>query len=285
MANALLAHGNRIESATLSGGSWLPAMPLTNLQDRRLGYLARSSSPAAAHTKFDVDFGGTRLFRVIALVNHNLSSTATYRIRLGLDPTFATTAGDSGTRDVWPVLFPFGTVPWGSPSWWTGRISAEEASSYTGTLVFILPQSTNARYIRVEITDESNVDGYVQVGRMFAADAWQPTRNMVYGASIGWEPRTEVQAALSGAEYFNEKPSIRVVKFELPAMTEDEAMALAFELQRSAGTSKEVLFVWDPDDTFHAVRRQFLGRLSTLSLIENSGINRWKTPFEIQELL
>lgn len=285
MANAILAYGNQIDGATLTGGSWVSTLPLANLQDRTLGRVARSTGVLTTQTQFDIDFGGTRLLRVFALVAHNFSIAARYRFRFATDPAFSTVVLDTGWTDVWPVVYPLGTVPWGSPSWWTGKYSAEEIEGYTASCTYIFASATNARYVRVEIDDTTNEDGFVEIGRVFAGNGFQPARNMTYGASIGWENRTEVQEALSGAEYFNERRAFRVVRFGLAAMTEDEAMANASELIRAIGVSREVFFVWDPDDTTHALRRQFLGRLRTLNPIENAGPDRWKAPFEVKELL
>lgn len=285
MSNAIIAHGNLIDSSVLSGGSWLPALPITNLQDRRLGKVSRSYDASTGSTKFDIDLNATRLIRVVSLVNHNFSLSAQYRIRSSTVADFSSTVDDSGWIDAWPVVYPFGSLPWGSPSWWGGQISSEVAASYRAPIVYVLPQSTNARYVRVEIADSTNSVGYVQIGRCFVADAWQPVRNMVYGASLAWENRSEVQESLGGAEFYNNKASPRVVRISFENMSEDEAMSAAFEIQRSIGTTQEVFFVWDPADSTHSLRREFLGRLRTLSPIENPGPNRWRTPFEIKELL
>jgi hypothetical protein len=66
----------------LTGGSWEPLLPLTNLQDRRLAKVARSTDAAITSTKFDTDLGVTRALRLLALVNHNFSSAAKVRHRL-----------------------------------------------------------------------------------------------------------------------------------------------------------------------------------------------------------
>lgn len=285
MANAILAYGNLIDAATVYGGSWQSGLPLANLQDRRLGQLARSASASASDSWFDADFGSTRLFRVVALVNHNLSVSAQYRVRLSDDPTFAGVTADSGWTAVWPAVYPSGTLPWGAPNWWNGTYPADQIEAYTGTLVYVLSQTVGARYIRVELSDPANPDGFIQAGRAFAADGWQPVRNMTYGASLAWESRTEVQEALSGAEYFNVRTPVRVARLGLDAMGQDEAMATAFEIQRAMGVEDELLFIWDPDDTVHALRRRFLCRLRALSPIENPGPDRWKAPFEVKELL
>lgn len=286
MSNLVLAYGNLADVATYSGGGWLPALPLTNLGDRRLERVARSVSTLAADTTLDASFPTPRLMRVIALANHNAAPLARRRIRLSSTPDFSAIVHDSGWADVWPTVYPFGSLPWGSPSLWTGKYSAEQIAAFGGgPMTYILPESMNAQYLRIDIDDASNPDGYFQAGRLFAADGWQPVRNMKKGATYAWEDPTEVQDALSGAEYFNERQPYRVVRFELPVQTEDEALAMTFEIQRAVGISKEVLFIRDPGDTVHAIRTRFLGRLRGLSPMENFLPGYWRTPFEIKELL
>lgn len=285
MANAILAYGNLVDSATLSGGSWVSTLPLTNLQDRRLGKVARSASVATADAQFDMAWSSAKLLRVVALVNHNFTLTALYRIRLSNDPTFATSIADSGWRDVWPVVYPPGSVEWESPNFWTGKYTADDIEGYNPTLVYILPTSMNAKYIRVEIDDPDNAADYVQIGRPFAGEGWQPQQNFEHGWSLAWDTGTEVQEALSRAEYFNVRRARRVARLEFQGMDRDEALGRTFEIQRRVGISGEVVIIPDPDDTLHALRTQFMARIRMLSPIENPGWNSWKAPFEIQELL
>ena len=285
MANAIIAYGNRIDEATLSGGSWLASLPVANLQDRRIGKVARSDGATEAATQFDIDFGQARLLRVFALVGHNIQTAGQYRFRFSNDDTFATTVADSDWTDVWPIVYPAESLPWESASFWTGRYSDEEIEGYNATTAWIADAPFSARYARIEISDETNTDGYIEAGRVFAGAGWQPTRNMIYGASLGFLDRTVVQEATSGAEYFDARRNPRVARFNLDGISDDSAMAYAFEMQRQLGTSGEVLFIWNPGDTTHAIRRQFLGRFRTLSAIENAGPDRWRAPFEVKELL
>lgn len=287
MANTIIAYGNQIDGAALSGGSWAAGLPLGNLQDRRIAKVARSAAPNASSTTFDADLGEARLLRVLGLIGHNFSTDARYRIQFSNDPDFAPSSilEDTGEKEVWPIVYPAGSLPWGSPSWWTGKYSAADTAGYNASVVCALDAGVAARYIRVSIFDEANPAGYIQIGRVFVANGWQPVRNIVYGASLGWESRTAVHEADSGAEYFDVRRSARVARFGLEAMTEDEALSYVFEIQRTMGVSGELLFIWDPDDSAHALRRQFLCRLRTLSPIENPGPNRWRSPFEVKELL
>lgn len=284
MANALIAYNNRVDGATLSGGSWLSGLPLNNLKDRQIGKVARSASALTTATQFDTDIGEDKTTRVIALIGHNLSLDATIRIRGGNDPAFATTDIDTGWLEVWPAVYPSETLDWEASNFWSGKYLAEEISGYTLTHVDDLGAVYRSRYWRIEINDPTNSSGYVQIGRAFFGQAWQPSINLLAGASIGWEPNTQVQSALSGGEFFKRYNPTRVARFTT-RHTEDEGMANAFEIQRRMGIDGEVVFVWNPDDTVHSIRRRFVGRLRSLSQLEFPWVDRTQTGWEIKELV
>ncbi len=285
MQNIILAWNNRIDAATLSGGSWVSSLPRTNLQSRALGKVARTGDLLPASTQFDIDLGAARFVRLAALVAHNISLAGLIRLRGSAASDFSTAEYDSGWIAAWPVVYPLGTFPWGDPRVWTGQYTEEEISGYVLTLPLPVPADTMARYWRIEIDDAGNPDGYIQIGRAFIASGWQPAYNISYGVSHAWETDTAVQRARSGAEYFDRRPPRRVERLRLDWLSEDEAMANAFEIQRQAGIDLEVFYLYDPDDTVHRLRRSFLGRLRTLSPIEHPHIAAHRAAFEIQELL
>ena len=285
MSNVLIAYNSHVDGGTLSGGSWSATLPLTNLQNRVISKVARSADLLAASTKFDIDVKADNLVRVIGLVGHNLSLTATWRARLYSDAGFTTLVYDSGTLNVWPAAYASTSLSWQASNWWSGAYTEADRAGYTWSAVHVLAGGLAGRYWRIEMFDASNANGYVEVGRLFMADGWQPAKNMSYGASLAWEDRSEVQEALSGTEYFDTRTPYRVARIQINWMDEDEAMGNAFELQRRAGISREVFFLWDPEDTAQAIRRQFMGRLRQLSPIEHPYLEVHKTSFEIKELL
>lgn len=285
MANIILAFPNRADEATLSGGSWSASMPLTNLQNRRITIYARSANAALASTKFDCALTRTRGVRVVGLINHNLSLQALVRLRGGDDATFASVAYDSGWVEAWPAVYPTLTLEWEDDNWWTGKLSEEDRAGYTANHLFILPRITLGRYWRVEIDDTANASGYIQIGRLFVAGQWQPTRNISYGTSIQFEDKSLIEEAIGGAEYFDARPRYRVTRAALDWMDQDEGFARALELQRKQGISEEVLLIYDPDDTVHRIRHSYLGRLRTLSPIEHPYFNVRRMPVEIKEIV
>jgi len=282
--NVMFAFPNRADEATLSSGSWETTLPLANLQNRTLGVVARTTSDANASTKLDIDLTVARYILALSLVNHNASLDALIRVRGSTVSNFASNVYDSGWIDVWPTVYAFGDIPWGEINWWDGKYSEEERAGYTQTFTHVI-SATLARYWRVEIDDTANADGYIQIGRLFIGGGWQPSFNMLSSATLGWETSTEIQLAKSGAEYFQRRTSYRVVQFQLGHMPGDEGMSKAFELMRRAGTDAEVLYLFDPTDTLHALRRQFLGRLRKLSPIEFPYSSATRAGFEIKELI
>lgn len=81
MSNVLFAYPNTADSLTLSGGRWASTMPLTNLQDRVIKNMARTSNALASSTTFNFTYAAAALVGFIGLVNHNLSTAATVRFR------------------------------------------------------------------------------------------------------------------------------------------------------------------------------------------------------------
>lgn len=286
MANALIAFNNRVDDATFSGGSYLPALPLTNLQNRRLKSVARSTDLLLASTQFQVDIGASKSARLFALVGHNLSLAATYRLRAGNDATFATTSFDTGWLEAWPRVYDSAQLDWLAPNWWTGKYLDEERYGYTWNLPILLPANAYYRYWKIEIDDSSRTDlAYVDIGRVFIGAAWQPVVNMSEGAEIGWQTNTQTQQSLSGAKFFQRRTPFRNAAFELGFMMDEEAFGNAFDMFRQVGIDKEVFYAYDPSDTVQLLRRSFLGHLPKLSPIKIKNFLLRGTSLEVEELI
>lgn len=283
--SCILAFPNRADEATLSGGSWTTGMPRTNLQTRTIKEAARTTDATTASTQFMVALPRTRKVRVLALVDHNMSLAATYRVRGYATGDLTTATYDSGTKKVFPAAYNEITADWDEGNFWDLSPPAEYLDGLTASLIHVLPSDVYARNWLVELTDTTNEAGYVQLGRLFISSGWVPAVNMNYGAAIQYEPRSEIDEAYSGAEYFYERPSPRVARFELRGLDLTEAMTYALDAQRVQSNSREVLFLYDLADTTHLLRRSFLGRMRTLSALEQTQPARFGTPFEIKELL
>lgn len=287
MENIFLAWQNRTDEGTLSGGAWLPALPLANLQNRQVQKVSRSSGVTAAATKFDIDLGQARSIGVVALVVHNISVSGTVRITASDTAAFTTLYYDSGAVAAWPAgVIPTDLLEWEDDNFWLGTLSQQARAGYQSPFILRLPSVQNMRYWRVEIVDTGNSDGYIQIGRLFMARGWTPNVNYSYGAGLGFQDPTPVDTSLSGAEFFDVRSKYRVMTFSLPYITDTEAYSYALELQRLAGVSGEILVMPDGGTSLTTQpQRSFVGRLRQIGAIKQPNLSAYTVDFEVKELL
>lgn len=278
----LIGHSNKIDTATLSGGSWTTSLPLNFIKTRLLGKVARTTDTATTSSTFNIDFGVARDIRVASIVNHNISLFGKVVISASED-NFTTTAYTSGEIEAWPAVYSFGTLEWEDDAWWSGTYTAEDAEGYTTNITHIIPNLAYYRYWRIDIIDSLNPAGYIQLGRVFLGPAWQPTRNAEVGLSLGWATDTTVQKALSGTKYFQRRNPYRVTNFTLNVIDIDEALNRAFEIDKRMGIDGEILWIQETQDTVHALRRRYLGTMRELSLIEFPYVGLGKKSYSIEE--
>lgn len=280
----LLAYPNRADVCELSGGSWEAGLPLANLQTQLYRQVARTTNDANASTKFYFELDRQRGVRVIGLDYHNISVDGQYRIRLYTDVYMGTLVYDSGTLDVFEIIYTEDTLDWDDGSFFDGRISIEDRAELRTLLVHVCPSTQFVGFGLFEIFDDANPDGYVEAGRLFLATAFVPGTNMDAGASIDYEDRDQIEEADGGAEYANARPPCRVARFTLNLLSESEGMRV-LDMKRQLGSSGEVLYMWDRNDTLHQLRRSFIGRLRQLSPIEAIEYDTDSAVFEIKEKL
>lgn len=104
-------------------GSWSASMPLSNLGDKRLFMVARSSDGLVSSTRGRIDFGQSTLIQVLALLGGNLSQAAAWRLRLfdlAATTGLVTMVYDTGRRDISAPDVVWGSLAWGVLPW-TGR--------------------------------------------------------------------------------------------------------------------------------------------------------------------
>jgi hypothetical protein len=259
MANLGLAYVNRAIGATVSGGSWQTALPASNVATRPLATVARSTNALTTSTKLQLDLGAARTLRAFALVNHNLSSAATWTIKLGTSSGGSQVYAGSAV-DVWQLAAFDATV---------AALGVDDATYQRNdyAAIQVLGQAYSARYLTIEIADTGNADGFVQLGMVFAAGVWSPEVNAEYGVQDDHVDLSTTSAAESGAAWDTPRRRQRRVRFLLPRLSLVEGDQV-HELQRVLGTVDDVLYVPDLADAAAQQRYGFVGRLQAMSALE-----------------
>ncbi|MDO9500609.1 hypothetical protein [Falsiroseomonas sp.] len=147
------------------------------------------------------------------------------------------------------------------------------------------PPGVAARYWRIDLDDQANAGGFLDLARLWIGPAVALSSNFSYGAALGMEADTRIARSQGGALRFEERASQRVATYPIEHQTAQEAYRVHLELQRVAGLSGEVLAVPDPEDTLYRCERVFIARLRSLRPISNRYFQRFATELELEERL
>ena len=267
--NLTIAHAALSDAGTLSTAASVAGnMPLANLQAIQPTDATRFLTPGSAY--FELDLGSAKAIDFVALLNTNGSSAATWRVRA--DSTQAGLSGgspgyDSTTKTLWPST--------GLDDW-----------DFVHALLNIGADKT-FRWWRVDIADASNPDGYFQAGRLLLADAWRPTHGLTVaeGAELGWRDPSAWNVARGGQTYVDAVPRARFLRFGVTLIDDTELFPRGLWLDRTRGSSRDVLVSLDPDHATLAQDWTLCGLMKELSPARTQDINRWQKRFEIEELL
>lgn len=285
LATAVIGFPRWTHLATWSGGGWLAAYPSSNLGSLPLARVARSTSAATANTQVIVTLDKARPVRMLALVRHNISLSGRLRLRFYSDAARTVLVHDTGWTDVWPIVYPYGTVEWEDDRWWSGRYTPEEIEGYPWLCPVWLPQPYVARAVHVEIDDTANSAGYVEVGMVEIALGWQWSINFGHGAQHGYRFRSRAVEALGGGKVFDARPKPRIWRGEVDQMPADEAMAQAAEMLRRLDLYTPVLWLPEPGNPIHWPRTAFLARLTDPGLMAYVIGDARRVPIALEEVL
>ncbi|MGR0183219.1 phage head spike fiber domain-containing protein [Azospirillum aestuarii] len=156
-----------------------------------------------------------------------------------------------------------------------------------GLHVHVLPAAVEARHWRCDIAAPSlaTTPGYLDLGRLWAGPAFRPTRNFAYEWSDSWDDLSDVtEVRRSGQEFVDRGPKRRRLTFAFKALTAEEAKVVMTELGRIAGTSRQVLFIQEPNGPYQG-RQAIIGRLVEVSPITQPNFALYERVFQIRQSL
>lgn len=274
------------DGGTLSGGSWRAGLPITNIQHSDLARVARSTTAAAADTQWRLDVGSAppRSWSMFAILAHNLTTDAQWRVVCTDDPADneVNRLYDSGWLDVWEPTTPWGSLPWGVFPWDGLDLTAYPNHPLT---LHTADVSTIARYVFVYVSDTSNPDGYVDVGRFVAGEAWSPERNVAYGFSVRWADTSDVSRTEGGRRLVRQRAKYRIASMTFESLTPGEAWGRIFEIMK-LGKDTELLLVANPLESADIrFKRSFLGALVNPEAVPEMSHLRLQTQIVLEELL
>lgn len=280
-----LCYPNYIDETTLSGGSWSTLLPLDNVKNRVLSKRARSTDLLPASTQFSMNFARSRSIGSFCIASHNFSIQAMIRVTAYSEPNNVGLLYDSGIMAVWPAVFSTQDLEWEFDNFWFGNIDEEERQKVT-PLYTLFFEPVIVQSLKVEIFDETNMSGYVQLGRVFTSGIFQPDVNMSLGVQFSYENTTEVEIALDRTEYFDVRRQKRTISFVLEGLSEQEAFGRVYTMKRDLGVDGEVLVAYNLDQTSELfIQRTFLARNQSIDPIAHPFLSTYSSAINLVELL
>lgn len=276
---------NRVDTAALSGGAYTTQLPLSNAKSRVFAEKARSVDTATASTQFTLTLTGPKAVGVVSIASHNFSSSAKIRVVAYKDAAKTDIAFDSTLVDVWPALFESTDLEWEFDNFWFGGLTEEERDQFTPLFYTFFPDALLVNVVDVFIEDTANPAGFVEFGRVFIGDAWQPKVNMELGCSMGYVDESTFEAADDGTEYFDERRRRRTFDFRLPNLDESEAYNRIYSLNKTQGITKEILVAYSLQQTPENFARVFIGRQRQIDALANPYLESYETQLSLLEIL
>jgi hypothetical protein len=280
--NMIISSTNYSDAGTVTVDDAVGTLPITNLQDRQIVKIWRNTQTTA---QIDVDFGQGRIVDFAALIKHTISQTGKIRWRLSNASDFSSTVYDSGLIDAWPIVEEFGTLPWGVFSW-GGYLNITVAAQYTISTFAVLSSPVQARYLRIDISDPDNTDGYIQAGRLIAGPAYKPSINYANGVEFEFVDDSRITKSRGGQTFVDEIERFRRIRFELINLPENEMFQNVFNaIDRLRGVAQDILIIPQPDEPTTWITQNIYGRITQTSPIVNSALTYYGRQIEVEELI
>jgi hypothetical protein len=286
MGLPLIGYPNRADDATLSGGSWEVALPAANVQDADLGIVARSTDATAASTRIDLDLTAAYPIRLVMVYLPNATLSATVRLYADDEATFTAPPYDPGAENVYPTtFFPASTEYYGEDVSSSAMTQEMWDEGLRYPYIHIPASDQNYRYWRVDIDDNTNSDGYVDVGRVWISTAYRPSVSWQQGGGYGYDSASASVRTQGGKKRSISLPDYRTAQLTLPSVAEDEATIQCLDMMRRIGVTEQFGFVFDENDTTLLQRRSFLATLGAVNLLRFPSAVWQDVPFLIEEEL
>lgn len=274
---------NLIGKSTLSGGSYVPSLPLNLVRDEVFAIKCKTTDLLPESTQFEVLLNRVRPVHVVAIAAHNFSAAARYRIRLFAED--GALLEDSGVVDVWPEVYKTSQLEWEYDNFWSGTLDEEERGQYTPLMTHFTENRQMTKRIKVELFDGDNLEGHLKFGRVFIADAWQPSVNASYGIQHGFDSADVFEEATDRTEYVDAKRLRRTASMTFDSLDTTEAYQRLYSMQRTEGMHGEVLYSFDTNASPENFVRTFIARQRDLNPIEQPYYDNHANSLNLLEVL
>lgn len=271
------------DAAAYTNGGWTATLPLDNVAADDVRQVARSRSASPLDTQFRADLGMPQPVNAFWM---RASLTASARIRFALSntPSGGPYLIDSGWISALNHASEWGRKVWGAFVW-GGSIDPDAYPS--GPEVYWEVPDANSRagrYLWCWVDDPGNPDGFIDIGRFLAGEAWSPPHNMNYGAAIDYLPMAQPKRTVGGRKLKPVAPAYREIALTFEHIPLDVANTTFATINQRLMNTGPLLVVYDPaDDASYRYRRLVYGSVTKPGRIAETSFKRCSWSLTIEE--
>ena len=288
--NPVLGRDPWTSLATFTADTAAANYPASNLATTDLAQVWKATATSGV-----ISFTLSRALPVgfLALLHHNMTQDATFRVQLYSDAAWTTLVYDSttdaalvGGQDVWPIAYSFSQLDFEDDNWITWQYRSEQISGLPWDRPIWL---NDRRYLiqsgKVTLTNIHNASN-IQVGRLEIARGYQLSRGVPIGAGSGSTPNSIVTQADGGKEYGQLKAKPRVFQATFPSLPREESELLK-DIKRQHDIVPELGIYWHPypTDVTTWLRNSFYARNTELGLHQIANPVRDGVPLSLRECI
>lgn len=260
MANFVLGYSDSSLSASYSGGTWRNNLDETMLNNKLITAAAKTLDLTTL--VLDITLTSIKDIQVLGICNHNLTTSGTYQWQCFSDAGRTVNVYDSGA---------------------TNPYSYDEGLLHKTTCDTIDNPVTDV-YWRLTITDATNTDGYVKIGRLFIGKRFTTVDNMNYGLKHSIDTsNTVIEKSSVGIESVIQNVRLRGAVFTNKHVTYAKGEEY-YKMQLLMGIGEDVLYEFDPDDKQNGIHT-FLGRNESITPLDYPLYNLNDIAFALKEVV
>lgn len=240
-----IIHDNAIDRATLTASSTAGVLVASRMQNDERADVWRSVGTSATIT---ATWDRAEHIGGLGFAFSNISSSATCRVRLYTLPTDTVPAFDQVFYVV-PGLalgaWEWGTTPLGQNSFTPGGGTSFDVRPVGAMWIAPIPY---VRRMVLDLEDTSNRNGYLEVGKLFAGNYWQPEETADRGAWLSVPELTSQTRSDSGSLRRDCGPQYRKMSMSLSWIAPHDREKL-FQIGYANGLSRAMFVSLYPENT------------------------------------
>lgn len=213
------------------------SMPASNLQSATR---SKSRFTALTNQQIKLVWSGVKVLSAVALLRHNLTSQATWRIQVYSDTAATNLLFDSGTKPACPGKA-LGDLYWGIDPFGASLFTDW---AYAFSTLWFAPVAAQA--LIVTLNDTSNPDAFLQAARLFTGAYIEPANAPSYGLKLAWNESTKQRRTDGGSLRSDPAEPYRTMQVDLEWL-DDADRAKLLEVGRRVGQRKDIFISLYPD--------------------------------------